>query len=116
MHLTRDSEVPLLGRRYLLAWRFVSPSCYEAPVLLLCQTEPGSFFVSPDLQAVSACGTRLVAAATRRMPGLQLEVAQLPLKERGSRPSVVLVLRQHVPDQNSQLPGGGDGGHLLASP
>src|SRR4030095_2334774 len=103
MLLTRDSVFPLLGRRYLFAWRFISPSCHEAPVLLLCQTEPGSFVVAHDLQAVVACGTRLVVAAARRMPGFQLEVAQLPLQERRSRPGVVLVLREHVPDQNGQL-------------
>ena len=49
------------------------------------------------------------------MASLEFEVAQLPLKERRPRPGVVLVFRQHVPDQNGEFAGSGNSGDLLAS-
>jgi transposase len=106
---------PPLGRSDTPLWRLFLPCGSKASIVLFSETEPFRLFVADSLQAVVARGAFLIPPAARSGTGLQLELSQLPLQKRGSRPCIVLLLRKHVPNKDGELSSSGYSGHLLAT-
>ena len=56
-----------------------------------------------------------MAAAARRMTGFELEFSKFPLQERRTAPGEVLILGQHMPDDDRELARGRHSSDMFAA-
>jgi hypothetical protein len=105
---------PICGAR-APDWRFGLPVRNETRVGTLGLFKPGAFPL-PHLLAVIGMSTSRFASLCGWFAGGKLHLAQFGLQQRGTRPGVVFLLGQQVPDQNRQLARRGDRRDLLAAP